>query len=445
MNCDLARLTAAFTKHLATDLTHALGVQVGTIQVTHVPDEKATQVPSDAGLSMQTDAGAADFEINFGHQDGVEESDLPIELLRRVEHGLSSGDVPIPNVFSAFGSTAAGGAATLSDVEIRIRSKNAPTPEEIAAYAAWERAEALTKAAAQSRTSSPTRAARSSGRRTTWRRARRSNVRAISIAVRAASGAQSACDYLISELPERFPGDEKEIQFEWLLHVRAARRELAEQNAKLVEGLEQVTMAVQARTIGKKQRLHVDKMMASLREQQLPLVKPPLEDSGSLSLHSLHEEFYHSRDLLAGRRALSVAVAKYAAKLDVESTQQMSLLEVQANEEKGRARKVKSKRPPRARSWRNAVARQGPHAPLARRTRRPHARARDGDGGAAGDRSGLCQRRGRRGARVLPSLDRRRGPPRAVAAAVAPLERRPVQALGHARDDRRAPAAARLS
>ena len=347
MNCDLARLTAAFTKHLATDLTHALGVQVGTIQVTHVPDEKATQVPSDAGLSMQTDAGAADFEINFGHQDGVEESDLPIELLRRVEHGLSSGDVPIPNVFSAFGSTAAGGAATLSDVEIRIRSKNAPTPEEIVVRTRLkERAEALTKAAAQSRDElANARREKQRAKNNLAPGEAEQRTRDLKIAVRAASGAQSACDYLISELPERFPGDEKEIQFEWLPDtVRAARRELAEQNAKLVEGLEQVTMAVQARTIGKKQRLHVDKMMASLREQQLPLVKPPLEDSGSLSLHSLHEEFYHSRDLLAGRRALSVAVAKYAAKLDVESTQQMSLLEVQANEEKGRARKVKSKR-----------------------------------------------------------------------------------------------------
>ena len=331
INCDLKKLINSFKRHLAADVASGLGINLSRVHVEHTPEEKvASMKEADVGLSLMTREGACDFEITFTFEDGVEESDLPIELLKRAEHEIPNGSCDLSTIYAALGGTAAGGKVTIDEFDMRIVSRDAPTPMEVSVRnqladkskelraASIACKEALAKARKDKLASCSTLAAGEPPPRT----------RAHKMAIRTALGAQYACDHLMSLMPERTPGDEHDLQFEWLPEVvRDARRETSLKLAKLDASLQEVEAAVGSRSSGKSQMLSVDGVMAKLRDQTLPSVHPPLEETGSIILPPLHAEFYLNKEMLAGRRSLAVSLAEHAATLDRASEAQIAALD----------------------------------------------------------------------------------------------------------------------
>ena len=104
MNCDTKRLITSVTQHLVRDVAKGLDVNPHRLSVSHAPDPKATAMMKgagggeDMGLSLLSEAGACDFILSFAHEDGCDDDDMPFELLKRAEDGLTSGELALTTV-----------------------------------------------------------------------------------------------------------------------------------------------------------------------------------------------------------------------------------------------------------------------------------------------------------------------------------------------------------
>ena len=337
MNCDVKRLNAALSKFCVLDLAKALHASPDSLGVKHTPDPKCNELgkPEDVGLTLLTQAGACDIDILFQHEDGVEEEYMPIELLKRTEHGLPNSEITLPRVYQALGVASHGGPVSHHDMEWKIRNKQAPEPELVQVRRRLTdrfnglQAEARAKAAELE----TARQEKKSTMATLAPGEQPPRTRAAKLAAREAEGLVGGMQLLMDSLPEQSGvEDPHHLQFVWLPNcVRAARAEVAEK-LKIIEAeLAELQPAVKSRLEGKQQMLYVDKEMATLRDKLLPTVEPPLEEPGSLIVKPMHADFYHNPELMAGRRALAVSLAKYAARMLVAAEKQISMLETEDN------------------------------------------------------------------------------------------------------------------
>ena len=131
----------------------------------------------------------------------------------------------------------------------------------------------------------------------------------LKLATITAKGAREACDTLMADLPERAPGEEAMLQFDWLPTSLAEQRyatneAIAEPQAEL----ERLRPSIEARERAKLTLSRASGMMHALSEVELPSVAPKLENAGRLSMEPLLGSFYQHREVLYSRRALANAV-----------------------------------------------------------------------------------------------------------------------------------------
>ena len=335
MSCDLPRLVGAVTRHLAADLAAALGVEEWRVEVRHTPDPAAAGVGDAVGIALLSEAGAADCTVAFAHMEACDEEDMPIELLRRTENGLFMGSLKLRAVYGAMGSSASGGAATPSDVELKVRSKHAPEPESVSVRRELHRTleELRAKTDATRRELERNTREKVSLKATLAPGDEPPQLRDAKLAVQGCFGAQAACEQMINRLPPYAPGEDREVQFEWLPEVvRDQRLALAPQIKALRATLDELRPVAKSRAIAKLTMYGIQRTMRELRalDDDLPPTEPPVEQSGSMLPAPLHADYFHSRTMLAGRKSLAAALAKHAASLMAAFDRHVAELDAEA-------------------------------------------------------------------------------------------------------------------